>query len=221
MNPVSATGRRLSVLHIFEIYYPDLFGGTLSVIRDVCASLKEKFAFWTTSPYLRERVADIAIEYHHGNENPALASTAQRLTYWRKSIEFFADAPLFGHGTGSIRQLFERDAVGQSGLSAEVTRNPHNQTLNVLVQWGLLGAIVLYGMWLSHLLLFRGKGLAAWIGLVVVVQNLVSSLFNSHLFDFHEGWIYVLGVGIAGGIALRGGSVEPCLSSCGRGHGAR
>jgi O-antigen ligase len=50
-------------------------------------------------------------------------------------------------------------------------------------------------MWLHHLVLFRG---ANWIGLVVVVQNVVSSLFNSHLFDFHEGWIYVLGVGIAG-----------------------
>ena len=36
MNPVSDTDRRLSVLHIFKIYYPDLFGGTLSVIRDVC-----------------------------------------------------------------------------------------------------------------------------------------------------------------------------------------
>jgi hypothetical protein len=57
-------------------------------------------------------------------------------------------------------------------------------------------------MWLSHLMLFQGEGLAAWIGLVVVVQNLVSSLFNSHLFDFHEGWLYVLGVGIAGGISL-------------------
>jgi len=30
-----------------------------------------------------------------------------------------------------------------------------------------------------------------------------SSLFNSHLFDFHEGWMYVLGVGIAGGMVLR------------------
>jgi O-antigen ligase len=36
----------------------------------------------------------------------------------------------------------------------------------------------------------------------VVVQNVLSSLFNSHLFDFHEGWIYVLGVGIAGGMTL-------------------
>src|SRR5204862_62727 len=36
-----------------------------------------------------------------------------------------------------------------------------------------------------------------------VLQNMFSSLFNSHLFDFHEGWMYVLGVGIAGGMVLR------------------
>jgi O-antigen ligase len=42
--------------------------------------------------------------------------------------------------------------------------------------------------------------LAAWIGLVVV-EYFVSSLSNSHLFDFHERWMYVLGVGIAGGMS--------------------
>ena len=156
---------------------------------------------WSTSPYLRKRVTDVAIEYQ-GYQNNTVASTGQRLEYWRKSIRFLAHAPLFGHGTGSTRQLFERDAVGQTGLLAEVTGNPHNQTLNVSVQWGLAGCLLLYGMWLSHLLLFRGEGLAAWIGLVVVVQNFVSSIFNSHLFDFQEGWIYVLGVGIAGGMSL-------------------
>jgi hypothetical protein len=35
------------------------------------------------------------------------------------------------------------------------------------------------------------------------VQNIFTSLFNSHLFDFHEGWMYVLGVGVAGGMTLR------------------
>jgi hypothetical protein len=59
-------------------------------------------------------------------------------------------------------------------------------------------------MWLVHLLLFRDNSSAAWIGLLIVVQNFVSSLFNSHLFDFVEGWMYVLGVGIAGGMALAG-----------------
>ena len=38
-----------------------------------------------------------------------------------------------------------------------------------------------------------GDGLVTWIGLLVVVQNFLTSLFNSHLFDFHEGWMYVLG----------------------------
>lgn len=42
---VNDSSRRLSVLHLFKIYYPDLFGGTLSVIRDICAGLKERFAF--------------------------------------------------------------------------------------------------------------------------------------------------------------------------------
>ena len=35
--------------------------------------------------------------------------------------------------------------------------------------------------------------------MIIVVQNIVSSLFNSHLFDFSQGWLYVFGVGAAGG----------------------
>ena len=157
---------------------------------------------WFTSPYLRARVAKISTEYHDYQQNIP-ASTAKRLEYWQKSLQFFAASPIFGNGTGSTRHLFERDAVGQTGLAAEVTANPHNQTLNVAVQWGLTGVVLLYAMWLSHLLLFRGDGLANWIGLLVVVQNIVSSLFNSHLFDFNEGWIYVMGVGVAGGMSLQ------------------
>jgi glycosyltransferase involved in cell wall biosynthesis/ABC-type polysaccharide/polyol phosphate export permease len=41
MTPAHHSARRLSVLHIFKVYYPDLFGGTLSVIRDICAGLKD------------------------------------------------------------------------------------------------------------------------------------------------------------------------------------
>jgi glycosyltransferase involved in cell wall biosynthesis len=36
--------RRLSVLHIFNDRYPDLFGGALSVIRDICAGVEDAFA---------------------------------------------------------------------------------------------------------------------------------------------------------------------------------
>jgi hypothetical protein len=44
---------------------------------------------------------------------------------------------------------------------------------------------------------------AAWVGLLIVTQNIVGSFFNSHLFDFLQGWTYVLGVGVAGGMVLR------------------
>jgi O-antigen ligase len=70
-------------------------------------------------------------------------------------------------------------------------------------------------MWLVHLLLFRGDGLVAWIGLMVVVQNFFTSLFNSHIFDFNEGWIYVLGVGVAGGMMFKAG---PRQASSGLGN---
>jgi glycosyltransferase involved in cell wall biosynthesis/ABC-type polysaccharide/polyol phosphate export permease len=43
MSLVPESDRRPSVLHVFKVYYPDLFGGTLSVIRDICASVKETF----------------------------------------------------------------------------------------------------------------------------------------------------------------------------------
>ena len=42
-------------------------------------------------------------------------------------------------------------------------------------------------MWFSRFSLLRREDLEAWIGLMVVLQNVFSSLFNSHLFDFHEG----------------------------------
>jgi hypothetical protein len=53
--------------------------------------------------------------------------------------------------------------------------------------------------------------LIAWIGLVIVVQNIVGSLFNSHLFDFAQGWSYVIGVGVAGGAVSRVQAIEKSL----------
>ena len=49
---------------------------------------------------------------------------------------------------------------------------------------GRLGVALLYAVWIGHLRLFLGTNLPAWVRLVIVVQNIVSSLFNSHLFDF-------------------------------------
>jgi O-antigen ligase len=169
----------------------------------LCAGALLAAGAWNVSPHLRATVEKFFFDYQYKSAHDQVSGVGSRLLYWQKSLHFFASAPVVGHGTGSTRGLFEEAAIGQSGARAEVVANPHNQTLNVAVQWGVIGIVVLYGLWLVHLLLFRGDGLAPWIGLMVVVQNIFTSLFNSHLFDFHEGWMYVLGVGVAGGMTLR------------------
>ncbi len=65
--------------------------------------------------------------------------------------------------------------------------------------------LILLAMWAAHWLMFTGSGLPAWIGLVVVTQNIVGCQFNSHLLDFTQGWLYVFGVGVFGGMVLRRG----------------
>jgi O-antigen ligase len=171
----------------------------------IIAALTVLFAglAWVASPQLRLTTGTFMRDYRLYKEQNIPTSIGLRLEFWQKSLRFFSGAPLFGHGTGSTRGLFKQAAVGHTGVaSAEVIGNPHNQTLNVAIQWGTLGIVLLYAMWLVHLLMFRGEGLVPWIGLLVVVQNIFTSLFNSHIFDFHEGWMYVLGVGVAGGIVL-------------------
>ena len=159
-------------------------------------------AAWSTSHQLRETVGKFFTDYGYTENQNNETGIGSRLIYWGKSLRFLQEAPVIGHGTGATRALFERAAIGEKGAHAMVVSDPHNQTLNVAVQWGLVGVALLWAMWLVHLSLFRGEGLVAWIGLLVVVQNILSSLINSHLFDFTEGWIYVLGVGIAAGVTL-------------------
>ncbi len=175
-----------------------------STVIILCAALALAGLAWTASPQLRGTMATFGRDYRLYKELNQPTSIGMRLEFWQKSLRFFAEAPIMGHGTGSTRGLFEQAATGPRMLAAgQVIGNPHNQTLNVAIQWGAVGIVVLYAMWWSHLLLFRRDGLMAWIGLLVVVQNVFTSLFNSHLFDFHEGWMYVIGVGIAGGTMSR------------------
>jgi len=156
---------------------------------------------WFATPDVRWGPQSLLRDYRYYKTDEHVTSIGLRLEFWQKSLRFISEAPVIGHGTGSMRGLFERAATNHEPKD-QVIANPHNQTLNIAVQWGMVGVILLYAMWLVHLLLFRGEGLVAWIGLLVVVQNIFTSLFNSHLFDFHEGWMYVLGVGVAGGMTL-------------------
>jgi len=159
---------------------------------------------WFSSPYLRMRVSDVPDEVRLWRTQDANTSSGQRLEFWLKSARFIAEAPVIGHGTGTIRERFREAVEPGTGPSSIAAANPHQQIFAVGIQLGLVGIAVLFAFWVAHLWLFAtASGLAAFAGLIVVAQNMVTSLFNSHLFDFAEGWLYVFGVGVLGGVVLR------------------
>jgi O-antigen ligase len=155
------------------------------------------------SPYLHNRLKTSIDELHAFEKNDALNSTSMHLEFLKEALSFVVDAPIVGHGTGSIAAQFRRAAGGKTGAAGVASVNPHDQILAIGIQLGIVGIAALIAMWVAHLMLFRGVGLTAWIGIVIVVQNVVSSLVNSHLFDFTQAWLYIFGVGVAGGMALR------------------
>ncbi len=175
-----------------------------TIVKLLAAAIVLGIIAWMSSPYLRERTEAVQTEAQKYEKTNERTSTGERLEFWKKSAEFIWQAPVIGHGTGTIRTLFEKAAAGQAGAAGVAAANPHNQTLAVGIQLGVLGIAVLWAMWVAHLAMCCGRTLAAWIGLVIVAQNITGSLFNSHIFDFGQGWTYVVGLGVAGGMILRG-----------------
>lgn len=157
---------------------------------------------WFSSPHLRDFAMLSINDTRNYIATDAVSSSGLHFEFLRKSAKIVADAPVIGHGTGSIAEQFRRTAAGQSGAAAVVSVNPHNQFFAVAIQLGCLGAAVLVAMWFAHFMLFT-SGAMAWVGMVVVIDNVISSAVNSHLFDFGQGWLYVFGVGVTGGIVQR------------------
>jgi O-antigen ligase len=198
-----APGRTaIIVMPLLLVIFGFRYFGWRGVLAACLAGVVIAAAAWAASPFLRARVLASFDEVHAYREGNAVSSSAIRLEIWKKSLDFIAAAPVLGHGTGSVPEQFRRASVGE-GASAVQATHPHNQIFAVAIQLGFLGAAILIAMWVAHLALFRGPALIAWIGIVLVTQNLASAPFNSHLFDSFHGWLYVFGVGAVGGIVLR------------------
>lgn len=129
-------------------------------------------------------------------------STSARLDFWSKAIVFVKQAPVFGNGTGSIRPLYQSMEATRPSPYGEAVADPHNQFLHIVLQVGLVGGVLLLAMWASHVRLFLERDFASMLGLAVVLQNLVGSLFNSHLSQVTQGMLYCLAVGLLGSVVM-------------------
>lgn len=156
-------------------------------------------ALWSSAPAQR-KLAEISTDLHAENMSGETVSTAARVDFWTKGLEFLKQAPVFGHGTGSIRPLYESLQATRPSPYGEATADPHNQFLHIALQLGLVGGALLLAMWFAHAWLFAHRDFASVIGLAVVLQNFVGSLFNSHLSTVTQGMLYCLAVGLLGAL---------------------
>ncbi|MET0708377.1 MAG: O-antigen ligase family protein [Tardiphaga sp.] len=154
-------------------------------------------ALWVSAPAQR-KLAEISGDINAGSGGQETVSTGARLDFWNKAKGFVMDAPLLGHGTGSIKPLYQSLEATRPSPYGEATPDPHNQFLHVVLQVGLVGGALLLAMWLAHARLFTGRDMASIIGQAVVLQNVIGSLFNSHLSAVTQGMLYCLAVGLLG-----------------------
>lgn len=91
-----------------------------------------------------------------------IAQPKSKYAAWRSSITLVEDAPVFGQGRGAFETVFSR-VHPSSGLATFT--HLENELLQVVVDWGLVGAIAIGGamLWLFIVVIrrWRGTSLAA------------------------------------------------------------
>ena len=139
---------------------------------------------WLSTDF-RDRATAVVSEaqaYQRGDEKPT--SSGLRLSYWKRSIEAFAERPLVGYGVGSWNTEFRRLEGKHLRKDAQSLRNPHQEYLMWAVQLGLVG-IALFLAFLAALVRDASRfplpmRHAAW-SLVAIFAAVC--MFNSMLYD--------------------------------------
>jgi O-antigen ligase len=120
----------------------------------------------------------------------AHGSIEQRLAIWKRVIEVIHQDPIFGQGLGVARTMAERIPTGipgEFGGQLVVPNHPHNMILQVWLETGAIGAILLSGT--VVLAAFRMPepryvSVAGFLGAALAGQFMALSLS----FDFWNYW---------------------------------
>ena len=173
-----------------------------SIVVGLCVTAVLGALAWTASPHLQQTTSTFLRDYQalQGAEHPDLDrtdgwSSGRNRCFFLPKLRSSVMEPDRYAGCStrrpSIRSEQPREIDRKSAQSDPECRDPVGHARDRGTVCDVAACICCC---------FAATSLASWIGLLVVVQNFATSLFNSHLFDFNEGWMYVLGVGVAGGM---------------------
>lgn len=127
--------------------------------------------------------------WQSGSPAAADTSTGQRLEYYKNTLAITKDHPVIGVGTGGFPKAY---ALQVKDTGKQETHNPHNEFLNITVQIGITGLLVLMAMFWTQ---WRIAGQLATpmeqsLARALVLTLVTGCLVNSLLLDHAEGLFY-------------------------------
>ncbi len=134
------------------------------------------------------RMKDLVSEFYLYTQGFSIASIGARFDYAVNSLRLFAEAPIFGLGSGGFKAGYALYFQGQ-----ELTTNPHNQYLKIMVELGLVGLFsfcwLFYKQWQ---LIKQLNGNALILAQGIFLSFFVGCAFNSLIDNFSECYFYCM-----------------------------
>ncbi len=186
------TGHIVLVVLLTYFLYRQL-GAKGFAIAGVAVGVLAVIVFLSPDTMLHKRItlADDQLQQWRTGAMPDLTnSIGLRLEYLRNTLEVIRDNPVFGVGTGGFAEAY---AALAHRTGDPPTKNPHNEFLMIVAQFGLAGLVVLICVfatqwWAAARLPDRFEQAAAR-GFVITM--VVASVLSSTLIDHAEGLFFV------------------------------
>lgn len=127
----------------------------------------------------------------------AYSSMGVRMVFWENTLTILKkmEHPIFGYGTNGFKIAYADIVEGRDGWRGEVSDDPHNQYLKILVEYGVVGLALFLAFILSF---FRQKVDPPfyYLGIGILLAWSATSLFNGHFSTFHEGRFFFIWSGV-------------------------
>lgn len=150
---------------------------------------------WLASDQFHRRISSASTEAAAWEETRNYdTSIGVRLEFWRTGTDMIRERPLLGIGTGGFEKAFTA-RLGHPAITG--THDPHNDTILVAAQLGVVGVAVWFYLLMtqwrsSRKLAGDGKELARAMLLLVVIGGLFHSYMLSHETGLFYAWTSAL-----------------------------
>lgn len=138
--------------------------------------------FLSLYPRIYQTIWELDVYFKTGDPN--LKSLAQRIEFGKAAITIIKEHPFFGVGTGNWKQAFV-DAYNENHSKLEPVQygSSHNQYLNYMVKFGVIGFLWIIFAWVYPLFLQNKQHFypAVMLVLILGIANFSDSNLEAHM----------------------------------------